>query len=89
MLFEILLSGSVYAAPFAAQHKLAAGAECAAAEIMMGAYKVQPVLPQEPPQTAPVPTPKSEGRAPAVLLPKCEQEPPKKRRRRLSDYPMG
>ena len=89
MLFEILLSGSVFAAPFAAQHKVAVAGECAAAEIMMGAYKVQPILPPEPPRAVPIPTPKSEGRAPAVLLPKCEQEPPKKRRRRLSDYPMG
>lgn len=89
MLFEILLSGSVFAAPFAAQHKIAAAVECPAAEIMMGAFKAQPVLPPEPPKSAPIPQRESEGRAPAVLLPKCEQEPPKKRRRRLSDYPMG
>lgn len=29
------------------------------------------------------------SRDPAVLLPKCQAEPRKKRKRRLSDYPMA
>ena len=52
-----------------------------------------------PVSTAPVPkdAPRSQGRLPdagpksrdpAVLLPECKEAPRKKRKRRLSDYPM-
>lgn len=50
------------------------------------------VTPNLPGQSAPegvVPHAAPKGREPAVLLPECKAEPRKKRKKRLSDYPMA
>ena len=87
MLVGMLLVSSLIAAPVGAQQNAKAADACPSAEIMMGAHKTAP---SEPHRTAPeglLPKPQPESRGPAVLLPGCKAEPPK-RRKRKSDYPM-
>jgi hypothetical protein len=48
-----------------------------------------PVVPDAPKEGATLPNAAPKSRDPAVLLPKCKAEPRKKRRKRLSDYPMA
>lgn len=98
MLLELLLAGSAIAAPHAAQQNAKAADACPSAEIMMGAHKTAPSQPNsaQPNSVKPgravtgdglLPSPQPESRGPAVLLPDCNPEPPK-RRKRKSDYPM-
>ncbi len=60
-----------------------------ATQVMVAPVSTTPV-PQDAPKTEgrlPDAAPKS--RDPAVLLPECKEPPRKKRKRRLSDYPMA
>lgn len=88
MLVGLLLAGSLIAAPVGAQQNGKAADACPSAEIMMGAHKTAPAEPRRSVPEGLLPTPQPEGRGPAVLLPECKAEPPK-RRKRKSDYPMA
>lgn len=48
-----------------------------------------PSVPDAPEAGGHLPSVKSKDRDPAVLLPECKAEPRKKRKKRLSDYPMA
>jgi hypothetical protein len=48
-----------------------------------------PKVPDVPNDAGKLPDAAPKGRAPAVLLPECKAEPRVKRKKRLSDYPMG
>lgn len=88
MLVGLLLAGSLIAAPVGAQQNGKAADACPSAEIMMGTHKTAPAEPRRSVPEGLLPTPQPEGRGPAVLLPECKAEPPK-RRKRKSDYPMA
>lgn len=98
MLLALLLMGSVIAAPAKVQQNAKVADACPPAEIMMGAHKTAPAQPNpaEPSPAEPgrtvvgdglLPAPQPESRGPAVLLPGCKADPPR-RRKRKSDYPM-
>lgn len=89
MLVGMLLAGSLIAAPTQVQQNAKAADACPSAEIMMGAHKTAPARPgRTAPEDGLLPTPQPESRGPAVLLPGCKPEPPR-RRKRKSDYPMA
>jgi hypothetical protein len=48
-----------------------------------------PSVPDAPKEGGKLPGAGEKGRDPAVLLPECKAEPRKKRKKRLSDYPMA
>lgn len=87
MLVGLLLASSLIAAPAGVQQNAKAADACPSAEIMMGSHKTTPAEPHRTAPEALLPTPQPESRGPAVLLPDCKPEPPK-RRKRKSDYPM-
>jgi hypothetical protein len=66
----------------------AAPADCAAQQNVVP-VSIAPVAPDAPKVGGTVPNAAPKGREPAVLLPECKAEPPKKRKKRLSDYPMA
>ena len=61
----------------------AAPADCAAQQISVS------LAPGGPKSGMPIPQAGPKEREPAVLLPDCKPEPRKKRKKRLSDYPMA
>jgi CRISPR/Cas system-associated protein Csm6 len=50
---------------------------------------ITPQVQDTPKEGMKLPSGEAKDRSPAVLLPKCQAEPRKKRKRRLSDYPMA
>jgi hypothetical protein len=66
----------------------AAPADCAAQQNVVP-VSIAPVAPDAPKLGGTVPNAAPKGREPAVLLPECKVEPRKKRKKRLSDYPMA
>lgn len=87
MLIGLLLSGSLIAAPVGMQQSSKAAEVCPSAEIMMGSHKMELARPERSVSDGLLPTPQADSRGPAVLLPECKPEQPK-RRKRKSDYPM-
>jgi hypothetical protein len=66
----------------------AAPQDCAAQQNVVPVSRT-PVVPDAPKEGATLPNAAPKSRDPAVLLPKCQEEPRKKRKKRLSDYPMA
>jgi hypothetical protein len=56
-------------------------------DIMMGVHKAEPVTPDRIPDMPLVPKTKRESTGPAVLIPNCREEEP--RRRKKGDYPLA
>jgi hypothetical protein len=67
----------------------AAPAQSCAAQQNVVAVSLTPSAPEMPKQGMKLPDDRAKDRGPAVLLPECKAEPRKKRKRRLSDYPMA
>jgi hypothetical protein len=88
MLAKLLLAGSMIAAPLSAGRDGGSAGDCPSIDILMGAYKAEPAKPAAPDGERLLPTPRPEGKTPAVLLPECRSEPPK-RRKRKNDYPLA
>lgn len=66
----------------------AAPAACSAEPVVVPVSKA-PSLPQPRRDGTVLPNVGPKSRDPAVLLPDCKEPPRKKRKRRLSDYPMA
>jgi hypothetical protein len=66
----------------------AAPVDCAAQPTVVPVSQT-PSVPDAPKEGGQLPSAKSKDRDPAVLLPECKAEPRKKRKKRLSDYPMA
>lgn len=88
MLIEMLLMSSLLAGTNNAPQSANAADKCLSAEILMGAHRVEPLMPEREHRDGILPTPNADNRGPAVLLPDCKPEPIK-RRKRKSDYPMA
>jgi len=93
MLVSLLLASSLVAVPVSAGSSGSFAGSCPTMDVMMGAHISEPTQPRnqqsgKPPVDRMLPTPKSETKSPAVLLPECRIEPVK-RRKRKSDYPMA
>jgi hypothetical protein len=83
MLIVSLLAGasSVFLVSATPQH-------CAGQPVVVPVSQT-PSVPDAPREGRQLPGAKSRDRDPAVLLPECKTEPRKKRKKRLSDYPMA
>lgn len=93
MLVSLLLASSLVAVPVSAGPSGSSAGSCPAMDVMMGSHASEPTQPgaqqsDKLPVDRVLPTPKSESKSPAVLLPECRIEPVK-RRKRKSDYPMA
>jgi hypothetical protein len=66
----------------------AAPQDCAAQQNVVPVSQT-PVVPDAPKEGGKLPGAGEKSRDPAVLLPECKAEPRKKRKKRLSDYPMA
>lgn len=87
MLVSLLLASSLLAAPVSTGGSGSASNACPSAEILMGSHKSEPRNSEKHSEGQFLPSPNSESKSPAVLLPECRVDPPK-RRKRKSDYPM-
>lgn len=88
MLATLLLASSLIVASGSAPGNAASADKCPSVDIMMGAYGRPPEASEKSNKNLPIPLPQVEGKTPAVLLPECRSDPPK-RRKRKSDYPMA
>jgi hypothetical protein len=68
---------------------VAAAPQQCAAQQSVAPVSIAPVLPDGAGPNGAVPGAGPKSREPAVLLPECKAEPRKKRKKRLSDYPMA
>jgi len=93
MLVSLLLVSSLIAVPVSAGSSGSSAGSCPAMDVMMGSHTSEPnksgaQQSDKLPVDRMLPTPNSESKSPAVLLPDCRIEPVK-RRKRKSDYPMA
>jgi hypothetical protein len=86
MLMGLILAGASVIFSFAAT--TAAQQNCTAQAVIVPVSKTP--VPQDAPKVdGHLPDAGPKSRDPAVLLPECKEVPQKKRKRRLSDYPMA
>ena len=87
MKMMLLAVASLSALPIYASQDRTASDRCQQMDIMMGVHKAEPVTPDRIPEMPLVPKTKRESTGPAVLIPNCRKEDP--RRRKKGDYPLA
>jgi hypothetical protein len=87
MKIMLLVAASLLAVPAGAFQDRTTSDRCKPINVMMGAYKTEPVMPERSTKGIIMPNAQIESTGPAVLAPDCRRE--ETRRRRKNDYPMA
>ena len=88
MMAILLLASSVFISQPGTVRQINDGSRCLSTDIMMGSHQHDPSNPKQVDARPKLPLPEADNKTPAVLLPDCREQLPK-RRKRKSDYPMA
>ena len=87
MKIMFLVAASVLAVPAGAFQDRNTSDRCKPMDVMMGAHKTEPIMPERSTKGIILPKAQIESTGPAVLAPNCRRE--ETRQRRKNDYPMA
>lgn len=87
MKIQILVAASLFAMPASSYGNSSVSDRCKLMDAKISAHDVAPVKPERPPNAILLPNAHIEPAGPAVLMPSCRGEKP--RRRRKNDYPLA
>lgn len=81
MKMGILVAATLWAIPAGALQEGKTSNGCLANDVAMGAYRAEPAKPEQSPDATLLPKAQSKGASPAVLVPNCKRDEPKRRKR--------
>jgi hypothetical protein len=84
---SFLIAISLFVVPTSSYGSKVESDRCKAMEVQMGSHKPEQAKPERPPEAILSPKSQIEPNGPAVLLPSCQDE--KTKRRRKNDFPLA
>lgn len=86
-MIKVLVAANLLIVPVDAARNRNSSESCKPMDIMMGSHKAEPIKPDLPEKVMILPNARIERTGPAVLLPNCRDQEPKRHKR--NDYPLA